>query len=55
LSPKMRKIYLQFLHFCQNSPEIELPIYGVLNMEIFTNIINGSYSLFNFFLNFIKT
>lgn len=54
LSPKMKKIYLQFLHRCQNSPEIEIPIFGKLNMEIFTNVVNGSYSLFNFFLNFVK-
>jgi hypothetical protein len=54
LSPKMRKIYLQFLHCCQNSPEIELPIFGILNMEIFTNVINGSYSLFSFFIEFVR-
>jgi hypothetical protein len=54
MSPKMRKIYLQFLHFWQNSPEIILPIFGVLNMELFTDVMKGSYSLFNFFLNFMK-
>lgn len=52
MSPKMRKTFLQFIHCCQNAPEIKLPFFGVVNMEIFTNVINGSYSVFNFFLNF---
>jgi hypothetical protein len=53
LSPKMKKIYLQFLHCCQNSQEMEVPIFGTLNMEVFTNVMNGGYSLLNFFLNFV--
>lgn len=54
LSPKMKKIFLQFLHSYQNSPEIKLPVFGILNMEIFTNVISVSYSLFNFFIEFVK-
>jgi hypothetical protein len=52
LSPKMRKVYLQFIHQCQNTAEIELPIIGEANMELFTNIVNASYSYLNYLINF---
>jgi hypothetical protein len=52
LSPKMKKVYLQFIHQCQNTAEIELPIIGEANMELFTNIVNTSYSYLNYLINF---
>jgi hypothetical protein len=52
LSPKMRKVYLQFIHRCQNITEFELPIVGQVDMELFTSIVKSSYSYLNYLLNF---
>ncbi|KAG5676172.1 hypothetical protein PVAND_006021 [Polypedilum vanderplanki] len=54
MSVKSQKIYLQFLHQCQTAAEINLKIIGVVNMELFTHIMNGSYSYLNFVMNFMK-
>jgi hypothetical protein len=53
LSPKMKKIYLQFIHQCQNTTQFKLPIVGLANMELFSGILKGSYSFLNFLLNFM--
>jgi hypothetical protein len=53
LSPKMRKVYLQFVHQCQNTTAFELPIIGELNMELFTNVMNTSYSYLTYLMNFM--
>jgi hypothetical protein len=53
LSPKMRKVYLQFVHQCQNTTVYKLPIIGELNMELFTNIMNTSYSYLTYLMNFL--
>jgi hypothetical protein len=53
LSPKMRKVYLQFIHQCQNTNEYELPVIGELNMELFTDVMNTSYSYLTYLLNFL--
>jgi hypothetical protein len=53
LSPKMMKVYLQFIHQCQNTTEFELPIVGEFNMELFTHITHASYSFLAYLLNFI--
>jgi len=54
MSVPMQKVWLQFMHQCQNSNELKIVIIGVLNMECFTNFINGAYSYFMFILNFVK-
>jgi hypothetical protein len=54
LSNKNQKIFLQFIHMCQSSNELELPLIGVLDMRILTDVVNGSYSYFMFLYNFLK-
>jgi hypothetical protein len=49
-----QKVFLQFIHLCQNATEFELPIIGAINMELFTNILNASYSYLMGIYNFVK-
>jgi hypothetical protein len=53
LSPKMKKIYLQFIHQCQNTTEFKLPFVGHVNMVMFSGILKASYSFLNYLLNFM--
>ncbi|CAG9810817.1 unnamed protein product [Chironomus riparius] len=54
MSVPMQKVWLQFIHQCQNSNELKIIIIGLLSMKSFTNVINGAYSYFMFILNFLK-
>ncbi|KAL7012488.1 hypothetical protein ACKWTF_014880 [Chironomus riparius] len=54
MSIPMQKVWLQFMHQCQSSNELEIVMIGVLNMECFTNVMNGAYSYFMYILNFVK-
>ncbi|KAG5684824.1 hypothetical protein PVAND_014036 [Polypedilum vanderplanki] len=53
LSPKFGKIYMQFIHQCQNAISFDLPILGTLDLELFTNFIKASYSYMNYLFKFI--
>ncbi|KAG5673149.1 hypothetical protein PVAND_003218 [Polypedilum vanderplanki] len=52
LSSKRQKIYLQFIHRCQNTTTFNLPIIGKINLEILTGIVNATYSTWNFLMQF---
>ncbi|KAG5681812.1 hypothetical protein PVAND_011220 [Polypedilum vanderplanki] len=54
LSKHKQKMFLQFIHLCQNSNELKILIIGDVNMEIFTDVMNGAYSYLMFLLNFFK-
>ncbi|KAG5676480.1 hypothetical protein PVAND_006311 [Polypedilum vanderplanki] len=54
MSIKSQKIFLQFLLECQNANSFNLPIFGILNMELFTDVIHGAYSYLMYVLNFVK-
>lgn len=48
-----QKIFLQFLTFAQNTQELNVAIYGDVNMELLQNVLNVAYSYFMFLFNFI--
>ena len=54
LSVKKRKTFLQFLLVCQHTKKLTLPIIGNVNMNLFTNFVNASYSYFMFLIKFVK-
>ncbi|KAG5681811.1 hypothetical protein PVAND_011219 [Polypedilum vanderplanki] len=54
LSKDKQKIFLQFIHLCQNSNELEIAIVGDVDMELFKDIINGAYSYFIYLKDFVK-
>jgi hypothetical protein len=54
LSAKKRKIFLQFVMVCQHTEKLTLPIIGYVDMELFTNFVNASYSYFMVMLKFAK-
>ncbi|KAG5678802.1 hypothetical protein PVAND_008436 [Polypedilum vanderplanki] len=54
LSNSKQKIFLQFMHLCQNSKEFEILIIDELNMELFTDIMNAAYSCVLFLSNFLN-
>lgn len=54
LTRKSRKTFLLFIQCCQNSEELGIVIIGNINMELFTQIINGAYSYLMFILNILK-
>jgi hypothetical protein len=53
LSNRKKKMFLQFIHLVQNSTELIAPIVGDVDMELFTDVMNGGYSYFNYFYNFV--
>jgi hypothetical protein len=55
LPKPQHKIFMQFIHVCQNGCVLEIPIIGELNMELFTSVMNGTYSLFMYLLKFTKS
>jgi hypothetical protein len=54
LSNSKQKMILQFIHLVQNSSEFKIPLIGGLNMELFTDVMNCSYTYFMFLLEFFK-
>ena len=44
LSAKHKKVYLQFIQICQNTPTIRIPIFGDLGMELLKHLVNCAYS-----------
>jgi hypothetical protein len=54
LSNSQKKIFLQFLCICQNSSSFKLPIFGDVDMELFTNIMQASYSFLMYVIKFIN-
>lgn len=53
LSTTNQKIWLQFLHQCQNANEYKVMIFGRVNMELFANAIKTAYSTLMFFLELV--
>jgi hypothetical protein len=53
LSKKDQKIFFQFVHLCQHSTEVVLTMIGNVNMELFSHILNASYSFFMYLWNFV--
>jgi len=54
LSKDEKKIFLQFIHACQNTNNLSVPIIGNLDMGLFADVANGSYSFLMFILNFVN-
>lgn len=54
LSAKKMKSFLQFLLVCQHTKTLTLTIIGDVDMELFTNFVNASYSYFMFLVEFVK-
>jgi hypothetical protein len=54
LSNSNQKIFLQIIHLCQNLKEFELPMIGTVDMELLKQIIFGTYSYFNYIMNFVE-
>lgn len=54
LSKSQQKIFLQFIHECQGTHVLTVPIVGTLNMQLFTNVVNGAYSFLMFIIQFVK-
>lgn len=54
LSASNQKIWLQLLHQCQNASEVKIMIFGLLNMERFTDAVKTAYSSLMFVLKLVK-
>jgi hypothetical protein len=54
LSSSQKKIFLQFICVCQNSCSFKLPIFGNVDMKLFTNIMQASYSFLMYVIQFIN-
>ena len=55
LPKSQQKIFIQFIHVCQSACVLNIPIIGVLNMELFTRVMNSAYSLLMFMLKFNRS
>jgi len=53
LSNSQKKIFLQFLCICQNTNSFSLPIFGNVNMELFTDIMQAAYSFLMYVIKFV--
>jgi hypothetical protein len=53
LSKPKQKIFLQLIHLVQNSNDLNVVIVGDVDMELFTDVMNGAYSYFNYLYNFV--
>jgi hypothetical protein len=53
LPRKDQKIFLQLIHLCQNAQEQKILFIGIVDMEMFTNVINASYSYYQIIQNFV--
>jgi hypothetical protein len=54
LSLEKKKIFLQLVHVCQNTANLEVPLYGSINKETFTDTITAGYEFFNYLINFVR-
>jgi hypothetical protein len=48
-----QKLFLQFIHKCQNRNQFVLPIIGLIDYKLLVDVINGAYSYFMFIWNFL--
>lgn len=53
LNSQEKKIFLQFIHSCQNTALYTIPIIGNLNMMLFTNVLNSAYSFLMYIIQFV--
>lgn len=54
LSKSKQKIFLQFLVFCQNLIVFEVYVFGEVSLELFTDVINATYSHLMYLWNFVQ-
>lgn len=54
LSLSKQKMFLQFIHLVQSSTELNAPIIGKVNMELFTSTMNATYSYLMYLKNLVK-
>ena len=54
LSCPQKKTFLQFLCVCQSTNSFSLPIFGDVNMELFTDIMQAAYSFLMYVIQFVK-
>jgi hypothetical protein len=50
---KDQKIFLQLIHLCQNAQEQKILFIGVVDMEMFTNVMKAFYSYYQIIQKFI--
>jgi uncharacterized membrane protein len=54
LSLRKKKTFLQFIHVCQHTSDLNVIFFGSINKEVFTDVVNAGYKFFNFLINFIE-
>ena len=54
LSNSQKKIFLQFICICQSTNSFNLPIFGDINMQLFTDIMQAAYSFLMYINQFVK-
>lgn len=54
MSPNMQKNFFIFIHYCQNSNEMNFPFFGVIDLEVLMRVINACYSYLMFLLHFLE-
>lgn len=54
LSNRQRKIFQQFLCICQSTKSFSLPIFGDVDMELFTDIMQAAYSFLMYIIQFVN-
>ncbi|CAG9806810.1 unnamed protein product [Chironomus riparius] len=54
LSHPQKKIFLQFLCICQSTNSFSLPIFGDVNMELFKDIMQATYSFLMCIIQFVN-
>jgi hypothetical protein len=54
LRNQKQKIFLQFIHAVQVTTNLELPLIGSTNMELFKDVVSAGYSFLGFVSNFVE-